>query len=662
MRFIKDRRIVIICMAVIFTIIELIYVLFFAVAIKSGIYSRKTLDEIIKADQEKVADQYINKILSNKPEKSDSLKGINLEYSVFYDDNHIFRNRDFDNMNYREASVIVFDEKFGNNVKCATGLFSSILVDPKRNEVDKKINKKFYVNEVVFSKQDNKYYFKTDENLFFRVNCIRDVHNVIQEDGSLLYEDYDEENLVSFYFNEESGKYENIFGGIFEKEYSNQRLNLDGVIIEKELIVEYEEVDGIACKSESQIAVYQNDDSDIRLTVVDGKYENCKVYTVEYEIPDTLDFSKKDLFVRHYFLFNYLNKTKWITPIMIAVNLALMIYGIVLFRRKKCQAIQVSIILIMLVMFALNIFTYKILLGIFVFLIAAAAAVLILLELKKQLDYLRNGIDMISEGNFEYTIDSTKLIAPFAGYADKINSVKDGFNEAVTDKIQSEMFKVELITNVSHDIKTPLTSIVNYADMLSQSGVSEEEKKEYLGILSKNSMKLKRLIENLIEVSKASTGNIIVNLEPCDIDILISQITGEYEDRLKEKNINIVVDNECSGSSINADLKYIWRVFDNLMNNVYKYALEGSRLYVKVYEKETDICISLKNVTRDEIRCDAENLKERFVRGDMQRSTEGNGLGLAIADAFIESMGGRLEITLDGDIFCAIILLPKLYE
>ena len=229
----------------------------------------------------------------------------------------------------------------------------------------------------------------------------------------------------------------------------------------------------------------------------------------------------------------------------------------------------------------------------------------------------------------------------------------------VEKSIRDERTKGELITNVSHDIKTPLTSIINYTDLLKNEDLSDEERKEYLEVLSRNSARMKKLLEDLIEASKASTGNIELNMAPCNLNTLISQSVAEHDSNATLKNLKLIYNTKCESASIYVDGAKLFRVFDNLLSNACKYSLTGSRIFVNsTLTEDNMVVITFKNTSEQEITISPEELTERFVRGDMSRNSDGSGLGLAIAKSLTELMAGTFEISIDGDQFNAVLTFP----
>lgn len=236
--------------------------------------------------------------------------------------------------------------------------------------------------------------------------------------------------------------------------------------------------------------------------------------------------------------------------------------------------------------------------------------------------------------------------------------MQQGVQRAVDERLRSERMKTELITNVSHDIKTPLTSIVIYVDLLKKEEINSPKAQEYLEVMDRQSKRLKKLTEDLVEASKASSGVIPVDCQPTNVNVLLSQLEGEYEERLQKAELTMIVHPAAGDPVVLADGKLLSRVMDNLMNNIGKYAMPGTRVYAAAAADEKESTISIKNVSRNELNVSADELMERFVRGDSSRHTEGSGLGLSIAKSLVELQGGRFELSIDGDLFRADISLP----
>lgn len=273
------------------------------------------------------------------------------------------------------------------------------------------------------------------------------------------------------------------------------------------------------------------------------------------------------------------------------------------------------------------------------------------LYLALMLRSLQSASRALASGDLTYQVDTTRMVWDFKDAGENLNQISSGMALAVEERLKSERFKTELITNVSHDIKTPLTSIINYADLIAKEESASETLKEYSAVLLRQSERLKKLLEDLVEASKASTGNLEVHLAPCELGVLLTQTAGEYEQKLGAKNLPLIVKGEDTPIKIMADGRLLWRVFDNLMTNVLKYAQSGTRVYLTLEKQEGKVLISFKNTSSYALDVPAEELLERFSRGDTARHTEGNGLGLSIAQSLTELQGGTLSLTVDGDLF-----------
>ncbi len=264
---------------------------------------------------------------------------------------------------------------------------------------------------------------------------------------------------------------------------------------------------------------------------------------------------------------------------------------------------------------------------------------------------LQRGGEELASGNAAYIVDTRRMPRILAAHARNLNNISKGLRHAVDEQTKSERMKAELVTNVSHDIKTPLTSIVNYVDILKREGLNSARAPEYLEILAKQSARLKKLTEDLIELSKASTGNISANIENTNLGVLLSQAMGEYEEKFNARKLEIILKLSDENSYVMADGQLLWRVIDNLMNNINKYALEGTRVYISALSKDNLTDITFRNISANAIDVPENELTERFVRGDLSRTTEGSGLGLSIAKNLTEIQGGRFRINTDADLF-----------
>lgn len=257
----------------------------------------------------------------------------------------------------------------------------------------------------------------------------------------------------------------------------------------------------------------------------------------------------------------------------------------------------------------------------------------------------------LSGGNTGYRVDTKYMLPDFKRHGDDLNNLSAGLTRAVDERMKSERMRSELITNVSHDIKTPLTSIINYVDLLKLKGLDSPDAPEYLAVLDTQSSRLKKLTEDLIEASKAASGSISCTLEPTDVNVLLSQSLGEYEERLGEAHIEPIPQFSAESTEILADGRLLWRVFDNLLSNIRKYAMPNTRAYFSTEVRDGNVVITVRNISDQPLDICAEELTERFVRGDASRHTEGSGLGLSIARSLTELQGGTFNITVDGDLF-----------
>lgn len=266
-------------------------------------------------------------------------------------------------------------------------------------------------------------------------------------------------------------------------------------------------------------------------------------------------------------------------------------------------------------------------------------------------DKIEEKLKEMYDGNNNETLDRNEFLPEFYQSVDYINDISNGFERAIQDRIKSERLKTELITNVSHDIKTPLTSIINYVDLLKKEDIKNEKANEYIEILDSKSQRLKKLIEDLVEASKVSTGNVKLKLEKINIIELLNQAIGEFEDKFEAKKLEIILDSKESEIYILADSRYMYRIIENLFSNISKYALENSRVYIDIIKKSNQVYIEMKNISKEKLNISAEELMQRFVRGDKSRTTEGSGLGISIAQNLTEIQKGVFNLKLDGDLF-----------
>lgn len=293
--------------------------------------------------------------------------------------------------------------------------------------------------------------------------------------------------------------------------------------------------------------------------------------------------------------------------------------------------------------------------SIFILCMGALAETVVLLLVILQLKKLQTGAMLLAQGKLTEKIDTSRMQWEFKKHGNNLNSIAEGMACAVDERMKSEHLKTELITNVSHDIKTPLTSIINYVDLLEKTQLQDETQKEYLAVLHRQSEKLKKLIEDLIEASKASTGNLPVAMEKLEADVFLTQIIGEFEEKFNDNCLQIVLNKPTETVCVYADGRHLWRVADNLMNNICKYALPNSRVYINLEKTQNEVCIIFRNISKYPLNITGEELMERFVRGDSSRNTDGNGLGLSIAGSLMELMNAKLELYIDGDLFKVIL-------
>jgi signal transduction histidine kinase len=283
-------------------------------------------------------------------------------------------------------------------------------------------------------------------------------------------------------------------------------------------------------------------------------------------------------------------------------------------------------------------------------------AVFGLLRYSRKLYLLTQGAKAASGGQYGSHIDVTG--GELGSIADSINNISDGINVAVAERLKSERLKTELITNISHDIRTPLTSLITYTDLLKSEGLGAEKAPEYLDVLIQKSARLKTLTDDLFEASKAASGNVDVHIDNLDFADFIRQALGETDGKLRGSGLDFRL-NLPEHAPVRADGKLLWRVMDNLLSNVFKYALAGSRVYIDIAAEDESYRLDIKNISEHPLNVDPSELTERFKRGDGARSGEGSGLGLSIAQSFVLSQGGRFVLSIDGDLFKASVHLPK---
>lgn len=319
-----------------------------------------------------------------------------------------------------------------------------------------------------------------------------------------------------------------------------------------------------------------------------------------------------------------------------------------------------SVIIACLEIFTLIVFQYEIgLILVLAFLFNIIMIPLIIL-IGIMLMKLKNGGERLASGDVSAQIDTSRMFGDFRKFGETLNNIGDGLQNAVDERMKSERMKTELITNVSHDIKTPLTSIINYVDLIKKEEIDNEKAIEYIDVLDRQSNRLKKLIEDLVEASKASTGALKIDPRPCDVGVLLSQAAGEYSEKFESNSLEVILNIPENPVAIMADGRYLWRVFDNLFNNICKYALKNTRVYLDLSVIDKKAIITFRNISSSPLNISSEELMERFVRGDSSRNTEGSGLGLSIAKSLTELQKGSLELYIDGDLFKAVIVFDKI--
>ncbi len=272
---------------------------------------------------------------------------------------------------------------------------------------------------------------------------------------------------------------------------------------------------------------------------------------------------------------------------------------------------------------------------------------------------LKDGIWHIADGDVDYQIPTKGLKGDELEMASRINHIGEGLSKAVEKSMKDERLKTDLITNVSHDIKTPLTSIINYVDLLKRENIQDSKIQGYLDILEAKAQRLKHLTEDVVEASKISSGNITMEYMNINFVEMINQTTGEFAEKFEKRGLQIILNTPENPVMIRTDGRRMWRVIENIYNNAAKYAMEGTRVYADLIEKEHTVEFSLKNISEQPLNISADELTERFIRGDVSRSTEGSGLGLSIAKNLTELQGGKFDLYLDGDLFKVTIIFPK---
>lgn len=302
--------------------------------------------------------------------------------------------------------------------------------------------------------------------------------------------------------------------------------------------------------------------------------------------------------------------------------------------------------------------------GVWLLAFALKCIIMLLLALSavSQLKKLKEAGECMAKGDLTYRVDTAGLFWDFKSHGENLNSVSEGLSIAVEERMKSERFKTELITNVSHDIKTPLTSIINYVDLIQKEEVDNIKIVEYLEVLERQSKRLKKLLEDLLEASKASTGTLPVGFETLEAGVFMVQTVGEFEEKTAAQDLELIIKKPEEPIYINADGRHFWRVIDNLMNNICKYAQPNTRVYINLEATEEEVYITFRNTSKYPLNITSEELMERFVRGDESRHTEGSGLGLSIAQSLMELMHGQLDLVVDGDLFKVVLIFKRVHD
>lgn len=339
------------------------------------------------------------------------------------------------------------------------------------------------------------------------------------------------------------------------------------------------------------------------------------------------------------------DKLKFLTRVYIGVQVVILAWACYVVYTGKLSILKSMIVLVVffILVWLLTILTSK--------------------RFIRDVEKLKEGIEKITEGDLDAKVALNNKYTVFQELEDGINNISDGLKNAVEKSLKDERMKTELITNVSHDLKTPLTSIINYINLLKSEKMPTPEAEHYIEVLDQKANRLKQLTEDLVEAAKATSGNIELTMMPLSFDELMRQALGECEEKLAEKNLNIVTSLNGKAAAgpvmVMADGRRLFRVLDNILQNAYKYAMEGTRIYVDLSAEDNVVHFSMKNISKAQLNISAEELMERFTRGDSSRTTEGSGLGLSIAKDLTKLMGGTFNIELDGDLFKVVITFPE---
>ena len=399
---------------------------------------------------------------------------------------------------------------------------------------------------------------------------------------------------------------------------------------------------------------------------------NLVVLDICFNINDTLGMCIVPAMV----FFDYIHISYWLKSMAVHIKMGTLFKemacvrtfkyickGVVsLFRTSRGvgRTLVITLAPCLVLLFCILIMVDRYLKGAFIFIWAVCTLIFVLAALWQnlKLNILCKATERIAKGDLSHIIETNNLYGELKFIGDNLNKINEGILIAVNDKMKSEHFKTELITNVSHDLKTPLTSIINYTDLLSKLNIEDEKAKEYIEVLSRQGTRLKKLTEDLLEASKASTGNVKMELSKCDIAVLLSQTVGEFSQKLEDAGLKVIVTVPETPIYALVDGRRLYRVFENLMSNICKYSLSQTRVYLEAQSKNGIIIVSFKNISREMIEMKGEDLTERFIRGDSSRNTEGSGLGLSIAKSLTELQNGKLSVSVNGDLFEVMVEVP----
>lgn len=403
---------------------------------------------------------------------------------------------------------------------------------------------------------------------------------------------------------------------------------------------------------------------------------NLVILDICFTINDTLAF----FVIPFLIFFDYIHISLWLKSMSVHIKLGTIFKEMICVRAVKyvCRSITsllknsrgvaktliITILPCLILLFFILIMVDHYLRVEFILIWAACTLVFVSVALwhNYKLSILCKATEKMAKGELSHAVPDSSFYGELKYIGENLNKINEGLSIALNDKMKSERFKTELITNVSHDLKTPLTSIINYVDLLNKLELDDETAQEYIEILLRQSARLKKLTDDLIEASKASTGNIKIELSRCDIGVLLSQTVGEFSEQIEKSELIPIVSLPQQPVFAVVDGRRLYRVFENLMSNICKYSQPNTRVYLDVTQKNNNVVIRFRNISRDMLGISGEELTERFVRGDSSRNTEGSGLGLSIAKSLTELQNGEFTIRVDGDLFDVTIIFAEAEE